>query len=71
VWVQNLLDSDNVINVYGATGLPDDDGYLSTLGGQADYPTGSPSNFYYDSRLDSPFNYGIPRQVRLGVRMNF
>ena len=71
LWVENLLDSDNVINVYQATGLADDDGYLATLGGQADYPAGSPANFYYDSRLRSPFNYGIPRQIRLGVRLGF
>ncbi|HMB89433.1 MAG TPA: TonB-dependent receptor [Rhodothermales bacterium] len=71
LWVQNLLDSDNVINVYRFTGLPDDDGYLASPGGQADYPAGTPANFYYDTRLESPFNYGIPRQIRLGVRLNF
>ena len=35
VWVQNLLDTDNIYGVYRTTGLPDDDGFLSAPQGIA------------------------------------
>jgi len=71
VWVQNLLNQDNVINVWQATGEPDNDGYLDTADGLAAFPIGSISRTYYQDRVRSPFNYGIPRETRLGMRLNF
>ena len=79
LWVQNLFDQDNVVNVYSRTGLPDDDGWLDaegqdivsaiedTQGGQ------SAQSFsdHYRMSAKSPFNYGIPRQIRRGVRVDF
>ena len=35
VWVQNLLNADNIIAVYDYTGNADDDGYLTSAEGQA------------------------------------
>ncbi|HMB94218.1 MAG TPA: hypothetical protein VKP65_25435 [Rhodothermales bacterium] len=69
VWVQNLLDADNVRGVWGATGEPDDDGYLDSPGGMADYQ-GS-GRMYYQYRTALPAHYGMPRQVRLGLRLHF
>ncbi len=69
--VENLLDQDNVVNVYGATGLADDDGYLSTQQGLSEYPEGSLDRDLYRYSLRSTGNYGIPRQTRLGLRLNF
>lgn len=71
LWVENLLDSDNVVDVYRATGLANDDGYLATQEGRQLYPVGSPDELYYRLRINDPFNYGIPRTTRLGVRLNF
>lgn len=71
VWVQNLLDEDNVIDVYQFTGAPDEDGYLDSALGLAEFPIGSIGREYYKFRLKSPFNYGIPRQTRVGLRLNF
>ncbi|MDX1741307.1 MAG: TonB-dependent receptor, partial [Rhodothermales bacterium] len=35
VWVENLLDQDNTLGVYRASGLPDTDGFLDTANGAA------------------------------------
>jgi len=69
--VENLLDQDNVTGVYQASGLANDDGYLSSDGGVQDYPTGSLQRDLYRFRLNNQGNYGIPRQTRLGLRLNF
>ena len=72
LWVQNLLDSDRVQNVYRATGLGNDDGYLATAEGQTAISSGVPIyETLYQGRVASPFNYGIPRLTRLGLRFNF
>ncbi|QXD16749.1 carboxypeptidase-like regulatory domain-containing protein [Rhodocaloribacter litoris] len=71
LWIENLLDQDNVLDVWPATGDPDNDGYLETDDGLAEFPPGSSGRMYYQFRLRDPFNYGIPRQTRLGFRLNF
>ncbi len=71
LWIQNLLDQDNVIGVWPATGEPDNDGYLDTEDGLTAFPPGSIDRTYYQFRVRTPFNYGIPRQTRLGLRLNF
>lgn len=69
--VENLLDADNVTGVWGATGLPDDDGYLATEAGRQEYPINSLQRDLYRYRLNATGNFGIPRQTRLGLRLNF
>ena len=80
LWIQNLLNVDNVQGVYATTGLPDDDGYLDTPLGvnavsaitEASSPTEGQSFYdHYRLRVDNPYNFGIPRQTRLGVRLDF
>ncbi len=84
--VLNLLDTQNVLAVFRATGLPDNDGYLMTDGGrgflatQAD-PTAAA--FLYDAFISGPVNvgsrhtstsglmYSRPRLMRLGFALNF
>lgn len=72
LWVENLLDSDNVQNVWRTTGLPGDDGYIATQEGQADL-LANPEVWetLYRRRTELPGNYGIPRQIRLGLRLDF
>ena len=54
--------------VYGATGRPDDNGYLNT-------PTGSTADQNYKDnysiRERNIINWGAPRQIRLGFRIGF
>ncbi len=69
--MENVLNSNNVTSVFNATGQPDTDGYLESAGGLQDFPVGTIDRFYYQNRVDSPYNYGIPRQTRLGLRLNF
>lgn len=72
VWIQNLLDAQNVTGVWRATGLPDDDGYLSTPGGQQFLGSSEPvAETMYLHRTRSLGNYGIPRLTRIGVRLDF
>ena len=72
VWVQNLLDSQNINGVWRATGLPDDDGFLSTSGGQQFLGNSDPvAESLYLHRTRSLGNYGIPRLTRIGVRLDF
>jgi len=72
VWIQNLLDTQNVQGVWRATGLPDDDGFLSTAGGQQFLGASEPvSETMYLHRTRNLGNYGIPRLTRIGVRLDF
>ncbi len=72
LWIQNLLNTVNIQNVWRYTGLPGDDGYLATAEGQQEVGNSSP--FYpvaYRHRNRSLGNYGIPRLTRLGIRFDF
>ena len=75
LWIQNLLDRDNFINVWPSTGKPDDSGFLNTPEGQqlvrssiARFP-----DFVSDFKAleRNPQNYGLPRIIRVGVKAKF
>ncbi|MCB0397690.1 MAG: carboxypeptidase-like regulatory domain-containing protein [Flavobacteriales bacterium] len=72
--INNLLDADNIVSVYRATGNPDDDGYLTspTTQGIIEQQT-SPQSFrdLYTIKLNNPGNYSLPRRIRLGVMIDF
>ena len=84
--VQNLLDTQNVLAVFRATGLPDNDGYLMTDGGRSFVSTQADPGgaaFLYDAYISGPVNiggrhtsasslmYSRPRRFRLGFALNF
>ncbi|MEX0822568.1 MAG: hypothetical protein WD021_10510, partial [Rhodothermales bacterium] len=86
VSVLNLFDTQNVLAVYRATGLPGEDGYLLTSGGRSfiqsqpdpesaefNYRayTGGPVNVGFNHTSAAPLMYSMPRRVRLGVLFNF
>ncbi|MDX1408794.1 MAG: hypothetical protein R3330_11690, partial [Saprospiraceae bacterium] len=86
LWVQNLLDTENPLAVYRVTGLPDEDGYLLTPGGQQYLAGGidpAGREFHYTTYVSGPVNnggnqssagaffYGLPRRVRLGLLLDF
>jgi outer membrane receptor protein involved in Fe transport len=74
VWILNLFNTENQIDVYASSGQAGDDGWLSTPNGQAflvnpAFPSDVES-LYNLAQMD-PTRYGIPRQVRIGCALNF
>lgn len=80
IWVINLLDIKNVVGVFGTSGDPEDDGYLATDGEATynnyllNYGGTEVAETYKQLYLASIYNagnYGTPRQIRLGVRLDY
>ena len=72
LWMQNVLNTVNVQNVYRYSGLPDDDGFLSTAGGVQFLDSAQPvSETLYRFRNRALGSVGRPRLTRLGVRFDF
>ncbi len=90
LWVQNVLDADNIFGVYRGSGLADADGFLE--GGEAareilnslsadSYlfhyqtltgdPLGPPTTLVGTGSFAGTRAFGLPRQTRLGVRLQF
>ena len=70
----NALNTQNIMGVYRYTGLPEDDGFLSSDSGEQFTVTQiDPTAFVsqYLARLANPNNYSIPRRIRLGILFNF
>jgi len=72
--ILNVLNAKNIMSVYRATGNPDDDGYLAA----AEYQAGieaqlDPTAFreQYALKVNSPYNYSLPRRIRLGIMFSF
>lgn len=72
--LNNALNNMNVLNVYRATGNPDNDGFLaapehqSTIRNNLDEQS---FRDFYAMRVNNPFNFGLPRTIRLGIRFDF
>ncbi len=72
LFVQNLLDADNIVNVWRSTGDPLTTGFLLTAEGKANISNrGESYRQDYMSRERDPDNFGFPRQIRLGLKVNF
>jgi len=72
LWIENLLDADNVTQVWRSTGDPLTTGFLLTQDGQNNIENrGEGYEQDYISRERDPGNFGIPRQIRLGLKINF
>ena len=72
--VTNLFNIINTLNVYRYTGNPGDDGFLMSAQGETTLKQQiNPSSYYdyYSLKVNNPFNYGIPRTIRLGAIFNF
>jgi hypothetical protein len=73
--VLNATNHENANGVYPGTGLPGDDGYLTTPAGidwaEANMATfnNSRPNDYYADQIQRANRYGIPRTVRFGVQV--
>ncbi len=72
--VTNLLNQQNVLNVYRATGNWNDDGYLEAANSQASIQNQEDAQSfrdYYMLKVQNPFNISAPRTIRLGVKFDF
>lgn len=79
IYVQNVLNTKNVINVYRRTGNADDDGYLTNPDFASNYE-GDPNyvemykainlrNGQHYRRVTGQDLWGSPRQIRFGVKL--
>ncbi len=74
LWVTNLLNTRNVRSVHRFTGVAEDDGYLaSSQAQQFINQQNDPEAFrmYYAMFVNDPNRLGAPRQIRLGLRLDF
>lgn len=72
--ITNLFNTKNITNVYRATGNADDDGYLNAAQYQEQISLANSEDtfrYLYSLRSNNPFNYSIPRTIRLGVKLDF
>ena len=70
----NLINTQNTLRVWGSTGTPTDDGYLTSAEAQPTIassvnPEGYEDN--YNARIHSPTFYSQQRRTRLGLVLNF
>jgi outer membrane receptor protein involved in Fe transport len=76
IYVQNLLNAHNADNVFIRSGDPANDGWLSTLSGQA-YAASQSDPALYKSVYNAAYlgnnsgNYLSPRQIRFGVKIDY
>jgi len=74
LWIGNILNSQNINSVYRFTGVSNDDGYLAAAQYQPLIESQTnPDSFrnYYQMYTNNPFNLGVPRTLRLGVKFDF
>jgi outer membrane receptor protein involved in Fe transport len=72
--VTNLLNSKNILQVYNATGDPDDDGYLTSSKYQQEIRNQlDPEAFIqmYQIYVNRGSHYSTPRQIKVGASFNF
>lgn len=76
--ISNLLDTRNIVDVYPATGAPDDDGFLASSRGADQLESIQNSKREveaylnsYQWRLLNPNYYTLPRRMFLGATLNF
>ncbi|MEM9024417.1 MAG: hypothetical protein AAGB22_11780, partial [Bacteroidota bacterium] len=72
--ILNLFDFKNTISVYRATGNADDDGYLAAAEFQSEIAGTTDEDAFrelYRVRINNPFLFNIPRQIRLGALVQF
>ena len=72
--VLNLLNSQNITQVYPATGNANDDGYLTAPAWQREINSQIDPQAYiqmYELIVNSGYNYSMPRHIRVGLSFNF
>ncbi len=70
LWVENLLDADNVVSVWQSTGSPTTTGFLESGNAKVQGKDELWKEDYHSLETD-PTNFGIPRLIKLGLKINF
>lgn len=74
LWVINVTDEDNAVEVFRSNGDEFTSGWLQTAEGQAAMRgSPNPEAFAQDVKAleRNPANFSLPRQIRLGMKVNF
>ncbi len=72
IWVKNLLNHENVTNVYEGTGKANTSGYLESAEGQLrNQQSNGEFGYRYSFEQNDPRNYLNPRMIIAGLRMAF
>lgn len=74
MYVNNVLNTRDVLSVDGFTGRPDDDGYLVSAQGRLDLNTKTNAQSFYDLysiNLLNPYRINQPRRINFGLSLNF
>lgn len=74
IQILNVLNTKNIMGVYRYTGNPDDDGYLSAAEFQNAISAQTNEQSFrdmYSLSIDNPYNYSLPRRIRLGLMFSF
>ncbi len=79
LWILNLFNRKNVVNVYRTSGLANSTGWAQTEEGQSFLDSFDQSHDSsqltgqqkYTLRENDPLNYGLPRQIRAGIKVSF
>lgn len=72
--INNLLNTQNIINVYRFTGNPDDDGFLNAAQFQPQIESQIDETSFrelYSLKANNPFHFGLARTIQMGVRFDF
>lgn len=72
--LRNVFNFVNVMDVYKATGNAEDDGYLNAAQYQNQIESRRDSQAfinYYMMKMNDPYNFGLPRTIRLGIKLDF
>ncbi|MCK5087150.1 MAG: TonB-dependent receptor, partial [Melioribacteraceae bacterium] len=72
VWIENLFNGDNTVDVWRSTGSAYTTEYLATEQGQKlSAQNGDDWVDDYQSLERDPRNFGVPLQIKLGLKINF
>lgn len=72
--IQNLFNTQNVLNVYSTTGSPVDDGFLTAANSPGVSYAATQADSYellYSLRANNPYNISRPRRIFLGASVRF
>lgn len=73
IWVENLFDAVNAVTVYRTTGNPYTTAWLDSDEGKKVSQAQKNPQYYiedYKSFERTPDNFGVPRMIRIGLKMN-
>jgi hypothetical protein len=74
LWVNNFINLKNIRAIHPYTGSADTDGWLSSEQGRKAVESAVNAQSFvdlYNTALQNPGFYTMPRRIRLGVSLNF